>query len=130
MELQRVTEQRLLAAQADLVALEPIFHHPELGTSREAYEAMTETSFWEVGASGRQYSRESIVQIALERYAQPYEDDWETKDFYCQELAENLYLLTYTLLQGTRVTRRSTIWRRVGKQWKIVFHQGTVVEGL
>ena len=130
MELQRVTEQRLLAIQADLVALEPIFHHPELGTSRETYEAMTEISFWEVGASGRQYSRESIVQIALERYVQPYEDEWETKDFYCQELTENLYLLSYTLLQGTRVTRRSTIWRRVEDRWKIVFHQGTVVGGI
>jgi len=40
-----------------------------------------------------------------------------------------LYLLTYTLLQDkTRLTRRSTIWRRTDGDWKIVFHQGTVVE--
>jgi hypothetical protein len=128
MEPHRATEQRLLAVQAELTALEPIFHHPELGTSRENYEAMTESSFWEVGASGRRYSREYIVQTLLERYAQPYEDKWETRDFYCQELAENLYLLTYTLLQGARVTRRTTIWRRAATEWKIVFHQGTVVE--
>ena len=129
MEPGRVTEQRLLAVQVELIGLEPIFHHPELGTSREAYEAMTETDFWEVGASCRRYSRESIVETLLERYAQPYEDDWKTKDFYCQELAENLYLLPYTLLQGPRVTRRATIWRRDADRWKIVFHQGTVVEG-
>jgi hypothetical protein len=127
MEPDRVTDQRLLAVQVELAALEPIFHHPELGTSREAYEAMTEAAFWEVGASGRRYSRESIVQTLLERYSQPYEDEWKTKDFFCQQLAENLYLLTYTLLQGERVTRRSTIWRRSGDHWKIVFHQGTVV---
>jgi hypothetical protein len=128
MEPSRVTEQRLLAVQAELIDLEPIFHHPELGTSRETYEAMTDADFWEVGASGRHYSRESIVQTHLERYAQPYEDDWKTKGFCCQELAENLYLLTYTLLQGPRVTRRTTIWRRDAPRWKIVFHQGTVVE--
>jgi hypothetical protein len=128
MEHPRITDQRLLAVQSELAALEPIFHHPKLGTSREAYEAMTEDSFWEVGASGRRYSRDSIVQIALERYSQPYEDEWETRDFHCQELSENLYLLTYTLLQGSRVTRRSTIWRRVETHWKIAFHQGTVVE--
>jgi hypothetical protein len=128
MEPDRVTEQRLLAVQAELRALEPIFHHPELGTSREVYEAMTETDFWEVGASGRRYSRESIVQTLLERYVQPYKDDWKTEDFYCQALAENLYLLAYTLLQGPRVTRRTTSWRRDANQWKIVFHQGTVVE--
>ena len=128
MEPSRVTEQRLLVVQAELIGLEPIFHHPELGTSRETYEAMTEPTFWEVGASGRLYSRESIVQTLLERYSQPYEDEWKTQDFYCQELAENLYLLTYTLRQGLRVTRRSTIWRQVAAHWKIVFHQGTVVE--
>lgn len=128
MEPHRATEQRLLAVQAELTALEPIFHHPELGTSRENYEAMTESSFWEVGASGRRYSREYIVQTLLERDAQPYEDKWETRDFCCQELADNLYLLTYTLLQGARVTRRTTIWRRAATEWKIVFHQGTVVE--
>ena len=62
MEPNRVTEQRLLPVQEELKGLEPIFHHPELGTTREVYEAMTETDFWEVGASGRRYSRESIVQ--------------------------------------------------------------------
>jgi hypothetical protein len=31
------------------------------------------------------------------------------------------------LRQGERVTRRTTLWRRVGADWKIVFHQGTVV---
>ena len=128
MEPSRVTEQQLLAVQEELARLEPIFHHPELGTSRESYEAMTVPDFWEVGASGRRYSRESIVQTLLERYAQSYEDEWETQDFYCQELAENLYLLTYTLFQGPRVTRRTTIWRREAARWKIVFHQGTVVE--
>jgi hypothetical protein len=128
MEPTRVTEPRLLEVQAELVALEPIFHHPELGTTREIYESMTEPHFWEVGASGRRYSRESIVQTLLERYAKPYQDDWETKEFYCQELGEHLYLLTYTLLQGPSVTRRTTIWRRDSSSWKIVFHQGTVVE--
>jgi len=39
------------------------------------------------------------------------------------------YLLTYTLVQdATRVTRRATIWRRSANTWKIVYHQGTVVE--
>ncbi len=128
MEPSRVTERRLLAVQTELIGLEPIFHHPELGTSRETYEAMTEVTFWEVGASGRRYSRESIVQTLLERYSQPYEDNWKTEDFCCQELSENLYLLTYTLLQGPRVTRRTTIWRRHASGWKIAFHQGTVVD--
>jgi hypothetical protein len=39
-----------------------------------------------------------------------------------------VYLLTYTLFQGERTTRRSTIWERTSDGWQAVFHQGTVVE--
>jgi hypothetical protein len=125
----RKTEDHLLAVQGELAALEPIFHHPELGTSREAYEAMTEASFWEVGASGRCYSREEVIATLLDRYSAPYEDIWETSDFCCQELAHDLYLLTYTLVQERkRITRRATLWRRASTGWKIVYHQGTIAE--
>jgi hypothetical protein len=38
-------------------------------------------------------------------------------------------MLTYTLVQDAiRTTRRLTIWERTDAGWKIVFHQGTVVE--
>ena len=53
MELERNTEERPLSVQAEFATLEPIFHHPEIGTSRGVYEQMTEPSFWEVGAFGR-----------------------------------------------------------------------------
>jgi hypothetical protein len=44
-------------------------------------------------------------------------------------LSEDTYLLTYTLLQdNVRLTRRSTIWRSTPEGWKIVFHQGTIVQ--
>jgi len=59
---------------------------------------------------------------------QEYLDLWETRDFCCRRLAEDLYLLTYTLLQVERTTRRATIWQRTQSGWKIVFHQGTIVQ--
>ncbi|MHC5761500.1 hypothetical protein [Nostoc sp.] len=37
----------------ELIQREPIFHRPELGTTRADFEQMTESTFWEVGASGR-----------------------------------------------------------------------------
>jgi hypothetical protein len=84
--------------------------------------------FWEVGASGRRYSREYILDVLEERFRNPAEDIWETKDFHCLEIARDNYLITYTLIQGARITRRATIWRRSEFDWKIVYHQGTVVE--
>lgn len=48
--------------------------------------------------------------------------------FHRPELAPDNFLLTYTLYQGERATRRATLWRRHGAAWKIVYHQGTIVE--
>jgi len=124
----RQTAPELRAIEAELAALEPIFHHPELGTTRAHYEAMTEPQFWEVGASGRRYSREYVIGTLIDRYSRPYEERWTKDDFCCQQLAGDLYLLTYTLTEGPRVTRRATLWRRAPDAWKIVYHQGTVVE--
>jgi hypothetical protein len=40
-------------------------------------------------------------------------------------------MLTCTLLQdNVRLTRRSTIWRSTSGGWKIVYHQGTIVQDL
>lgn len=75
----------------ELKQREPIFHKREYGTSREAIENMTTASFWEVGASGKRYSREYVIELLLERYGQQAIDDlevenWATKDFVVRKL--------------------------------------------
>ncbi len=122
------TAPQLLAVLAELKRREPIFHRPELGTTRGDFENMTDPSFWEVGASGRRYSREFILDTLENRMLQGFEDVWETLDFHCLQIAPDNYLVTYTLLQGARVTRRATLWRRTSSGWKILYHQGTVVD--
>ena len=122
-----ITESRLLPILEQLQHREPIFHRAEFGTTRTDFEAMTEPDFWEVGASGKRYSREYVLDVLEERYQQPFEDDWQTSDFHCREIAADNYLLTYTLQQGPRKTRRATLWRHTAQGWKIVYHQGTLV---
>ncbi|HLK65385.1 MAG TPA: DUF4440 domain-containing protein [Bryobacteraceae bacterium] len=129
MGLSRATDPDLSEVLDELIRREPIFHRPEFGTSRADYEDMTVSDFWEVGASGRRYSREVVLEELERRRQNPVKDHLEPSDFRCQELAPDLYLLTYTLVQdGDRTTRRSTIWRHTDSGWKIVFHQGTIVE--
>jgi hypothetical protein len=126
------TEPRLREILQDLRSREPVFHRPELGTSRADFERMTEEGFWEVGASGRRYSRNHVLDVLEDRHQVAshlaLEDTWEAADFACRELGSDTYLLTYTLQQGQRKTRRATVWRRSADGWKIMFHQGTVVE--
>jgi hypothetical protein len=129
MEPKRKTTEDLLAVQEELISREPIFHRPELGTSRETFEAMTDDGFWETGASGKRYSREFVIDTVVKRYEEGCEDEWRTEDFYCQLIAPGHYLLTYTLHQGKRVTRRATLWRAENNRWIAIYHQGTIVEG-
>jgi len=122
------TDENLLEIRSELSAREPIFHQPELGTDRKTYESMIVDDFFEIGASGRCYLRNCVIDTLVERYSKPYKEDWATSNFYCREIAPDIYQLTYDLLQGKdRKTKRSTIWQRTAKGWKIVFHQGTVV---
>jgi hypothetical protein len=126
------TEARLRDILEDLRGREPVFHRAEFGTTRADFEGMTEAEFWEVGASGRRYSRQHVLEVLEDRHQVAshlaLEDTWEATDFACRQLGSDTYLLTYTLLQGQRKTRRVTVWKRVGQDWKILFHQGTLVE--
>jgi|SRR5579864_2253056 len=123
-----VTDPALAGVLEELKRQEPIFHRPELGTTRAHFESMTHPDFWETGASGRRYSREFVLSLLEERYAKDLADEWKTQEFQCRRLAGEVYLLTYTLFQGPRMTRRATIWERTPQGWRIVYHQGTMVQ--
>lgn len=127
-----VTEPALAGVLDELMRREPIFHRAEWGTTRADFERMTAPDFWEVGASGRRYSRNFVLDELERRFGAPdYEPlpaSMKASGFHCRQLCGDVYLLTYTLLQGERKTRRATIWRKSAEGWKAIFHQGTVVQ--
>jgi hypothetical protein len=129
MEPKLETAPELADVLAELSGLEPIFHWPPSEMSRDALKKMTADDFWEVGASGRRYAREFVFDVLEQRQIKAEPDVWEISDLYCRKIADGIFLLTYTLLQDrTRLTRRATIWQRAEDGWKIVYHQGTVVQ--
>jgi hypothetical protein len=119
---------RLEDVQAELVAREPIFHQPELGTTREAYLAQTAGDYWEVGASGQVYERDFVIDTLMRRGKVPGDEDWVVSDVRCRPLGPGTYALTYRLDQDGRLTRRLTLWRRDPDGWKILYHQGTIIQ--
>ena len=127
MEPQLATAPEHMAVMRELMQREPLFHRPDFGTTRKDFEKMIAPAFWEVGASGRRYSRQFVLDVLEERYEKPTEAVWEIGDFHCFEIATDNYLVSYTLIQGERVTRRATIWRGTAEGWQILFHQGTIV---
>jgi hypothetical protein len=115
------TNPDLLALLEDLRQREPIFHRPNFPTH-------TSINYWEVGASGRRYSRDFILHhLEQNPPLDATTAGWHTTDHALQQLGPDTYLLTYTLQQGDRLTRRSTIWQSTPIGWQVLYHQGTPV---
>ena len=124
-----MTNQQIEAIKLELLNLEPLFHHQELGTSKEIFESMITDDYWEVGASGKVYTKEFIIKTLVERYSKPYFEEIEIKNFYCQEIENDSFFVTYELIQNkTRYTRRLTIWKKIEGSWKALYHQGTIIK--
>jgi hypothetical protein len=127
------TDASLLDVLAELRQREPIFHRREHLSSRQDFERQTAADFWEVGASGQRYSREFVWSVLSARLASGADDEyasggWQATEFQLRRIARDTYLLTYTLRQGDRLTRRLTVWQGSARAgWKILFHQGTVI---
>jgi hypothetical protein len=114
--------------EQELLAREPLFHRPELGTTAADYAAQTAEDFWEVGASGRVYERDHVIDAVVRRGKVPGDEDWVVSDVRCRELGAQTYAFTYRLDQAGRLSRRLTLWRRDPDGWKILYHQGTLIQ--
>jgi hypothetical protein len=111
----------------ELRAREPLFHRPELGTAREDFDRMMAEEFWEVGGSGRIYSRAFVLDTLEQRHSRPVAENLIVTNFKCQQLAADLFLASYTLDQSGRISRRASLWRQAPEGWQVVYHQGTTV---
>jgi hypothetical protein len=122
------TDKELAPVFEELRRREPIFHTAEFGKTLADFEKAMAPEYWEVGASGKRYTREFVL-LTLERH--PPVDaalaGWHTYDHALRRLSIDTYLFTYTLRQGERITRRSTVWQKISDGWRILYHQGTIV---
>ena len=114
------------------LSLEQALHRPEVRASRDAVEALLADGCVEFGSSGRVYDRTSVIDgLAQEKPAAGSRVP-EVMDFRAQTLAPDLVLVTYRSvsdgeLGAKRAVLRSSIWRFDDGEWRMVFHQGTVV---
>ena len=122
------TAPELVPVLEELRRREPIFHTLAFAASPADYERAIAPDYWEVGASGRRYSREFILRdLYTTQPALASDLGWKSWDHAIRRLGPDTFLMTYVLRQGDRLTRRSTIWERSGETWRVLFHQGTVV---
>ena len=122
------TDPDLVSVLDELRGREPIFHTSVFGSTRADFEKATAPEYWETSASGRRYSREFILgTLEQNPPIDAISVGWQCYDHALRRLGPDTYLLTYTLRQIERLTRRATIWQATSEGWRILYHQGTIV---
>ena len=115
---------------AHLKELEEKLFEPSVRASREMLTALLSRDFREIGSSGRLYTFDVIVSALL---AEHRTGTSRGEHFETRRLAEHIALVTYRAIYtdadgSERRTLRSSIWRlEEDGQWRMLFHQGTVI---
>ena len=109
--------------KAHLVTLEQSLHDPDIRADPSQAGMLLSPEFREFGASGRIWNRAATLELLATEPVHTI----TARDFTCQPLSPTLALLTYISSNGTRDALRSSLWRLEDGQWRILFHQGTVV---
>jgi hypothetical protein len=105
-----------------LHGLEEQLMRPATRSSRRKLEELLADDFVEFGSSGAVYDRESVISALL--LEQP--PAWSIANFEARPLGTDAALVTYTATKGGGASSlRCSVWKRYGKHWKMVFHQGT-----
>ena len=106
---------------AAVVELERLLLRADIRADRHKVEDLLHEDFQEIGASGRVWDRETIVDALA---ATP-EAPGTPEAFAPARLAEDVVLLTYRV-SGEAGSLRSSLWvRDSASGWQLRFHQGT-----
>ena len=97
---------------------------PAIRSSKEEMDKILADEFTEIGSSGRMFDKEDCMNRDLSQ------DDLSMHQFNMQEVAADIVLTTYYLINKTlgRHTLRSSLWKRIDGRWQLYFHQGTVTK--
>ncbi len=92
---------------------------PAVRASADALDRLVSDEFVEFGSSGRVYSKQDVIAQMLAEPAVTI----RVADFNVLAVGPEVALATYR----TGRSLRSSLWRREGEGWRIVFHQGTPI---
>ena len=103
-------------------ALERSLLEPCVRSSTAQLNKLIADDFLEFGKSGKVYNKQDCIKPDenLRKFA--------VNDFKIKELSKDVMLATYKTTEDGIASLRSSIWKRYGDEWKMIFHQGTKYE--
>jgi hypothetical protein len=89
-------------------------------------DELLDPDFREIGASGRMWTRPEMVS-ALAEESSDEDEQVAATELEAAVVGPGLILVTYTTDRRGRRARRSSLWRRSGRAWRLLHHQGTLL---
>lgn len=111
-----------MSLRAHIKALEESHLNKTIRVSGEALGDVLADDFFEYGSSGRIFLRQDFKNGAGNNHLTLH--DWTF-----HQLDNKAVLTTYRVINhdSNKATLRSSVWKQVGTEWKLFFHQGTIV---
>jgi len=112
--------------------LEERLLHEDARSNPALLDELLGEEFEEIGVAGRITSRDQVIDWLVNK---DKNTKWSLDHFQIRELAPTIIVCLY---KATKIdtkestvisSMRSSIWQLFGDQWKIVFHQGTRIDG-
>ena len=111
-----------------ILALEEKLLHTDMQKDPSMLDELLAESFEEIGSTGIATSRQAVVDWLMNKNIS---DRWLLTNFRIIELTADIVLAIYHAQKvvdshiAVNVSSRSSIWKRHGNQWKMVFHQAS-----
>ncbi|WP_238881888.1 DUF4440 domain-containing protein [Clostridium sp. YIM B02551] len=116
-----------------ILELEKELLKPYIRQSPEKISMLLSEDFIEFCSSGYIYKYKKGEAIGDN--TSPKELKWEIINFDISFLGEDCVLATYKLIKHDETAEkkyslRSSIWKSINGEWKMIFHQGTVISNI
>jgi hypothetical protein len=100
-------------------------HTIDVRQDRDALERLLAPDYVQFGTSGLAWTRDEVLDLAGHYVSSVY--PFTIAGMQSRMLAPDLVLVTFLSELGDKRARRSSIWRVVDDEARLVFHQGTPI---
>ncbi|WP_315790045.1 DUF4440 domain-containing protein [Fischerella sp. JS2] len=113
--------------------LEERLLQPDVRRSALEVADLLADEFIEFGSSGRVFDKQQTIEHLQNEPIEPLTQRSIT-EFNTSVLAAGVVLVTYRVVRYSTASEehvyslRSSVWKLINNQWKIVFHQGTLTK--